>query len=293
MFRLRRAFQDDFVTEFDALLAKHDPDRRLAALFAPAPVRARLFALYAFHHEIAKIPDAVSEPVIGEMRLAWAREAVSDLFAAPPKVRRHDIYEALAGLIAAPGGPTAEELDDLIEVRAADLGQGGFPDAQERLAYVDRTAGAAMRLAARLCAPDLDLGGRTGQALAAAGRLWGFTGLVEAFTALCAAGRPPLTEADMENAGLTEAQAQKGLNPQGAKAALAGLIAEADAARADLTETRGGLPAEIFPAVGYAALAKSRLDRARRNADPYQPSAPPRLLSHQARLVLGSLTGRI
>jgi phytoene/squalene synthetase len=34
---------------------EHDPDRYLAALFAPATARRALFALYAFDHEIAKV----------------------------------------------------------------------------------------------------------------------------------------------------------------------------------------------------------------------------------------------
>ena len=101
------------MTDFDALLQKTDPDRRMAALFAPPELRGRLFTLYAFYHEIAKVPDTVSETVVGEMRLAWARDAVADLFAEPPKVRRHDIYEALSELREAPGGPDQNTLTAL------------------------------------------------------------------------------------------------------------------------------------------------------------------------------------
>ena len=198
------------MTDFDGLLAKSDPDRRMAALFAPPAIRGRLFAIYAFYHEIARVPDSVSEAMIGEMRLAWAREAVADLFADPPKVRRHDIYEALSELRQAPGAPDRETLETLVEARAADLGEGPFPTKDDRRDYVDRTAVTLMRAAAKLCKPDLDLGGEAGAAIHAAGRLWGFTGLARAFPALCQAGRPPFSADELAGA-LTEQLAPVGV----------------------------------------------------------------------------------
>jgi phytoene/squalene synthetase len=276
------------MADFDALLARHDPDRRLAALFAPPDLRARLFTLYAFSHEVSKIPDTVSEPVIGEMRLAWARDAAADLYADPAKVRRHDVYEALADLRSAPGAPTLDELIALIEARAADLGQGAFPDEDEREAYVDRTAGLVMRLAARLAEPGLS--GQAQEAVTAAGRLWGYAGLVRVFPALCAAGRPPLTEAEMRQAGLSEAQARRGLNPEAALKARAALAAKARDAGEALETARAALPASVFPAVGYAGLARLYL---KMKTGPYAALSEPALIARQASLAWRSLTGRI
>jgi phytoene/squalene synthetase len=281
------------MTDFDALLAASDPDRRMAALFAEPQVRARLFTLYVFYHEIARIPDAVSEPVIGEMRLNWAREAVADLFASPPKVRRHDVYEALSRLREAPGAPAAGELDALIEARAADLGEGPFPTRADRLDYVDRTAVAVIRLAARLCAPDADLSGEADAALMAAGRLWGFAGLIRAFPMLCQAGRPPFAAEEMAGSGLAETDLLRGLNPAAAREALKGIVREADEAAAMLSRTRASLPAETFPAAGYAALARGYLRSAKRAGDPYRESVERPLAARQWRLTWGSLTGRI
>ncbi|PWE16640.1 hypothetical protein DDZ18_12825 [Marinicauda salina] len=280
-------------TEFDATLAKDDPDRRLAALFAEPVIRRRLFALYAFYHEIARIPDKVSEPVIGEMRLAWARDAVEDLFQTPPNVRRHDVYEALADVCCEPGGPDRDTLIALVEARNADLGQGPFPTTQDRRDYVDRTAVAVMRAAARLTDPELDLDGEAGAAVAAAGRLWGFTGLVRAFPALAAEGRPPLAAEEMAAHGLAEIDLQRGRKAEAARAAMAGLFAEADAAQAEFARTRAALPAKVFPAVGYAGLARGYLRAAKRAKDPYREPAERPLFTRQWRLVWGSLTGRI
>jgi len=275
---------------FEAALQRDDPDRWMAALFAPADARARLITLYAFYHEIARVPDAVSEPVIGEMRLSWARDAVRDLYASPPKVRRHDVYEALAGLTSAPGAPDAEVLDQLIEARAADLGQGPFPTRQDRRDYVDRTAGVLMVAAARLTAPEAVL---NEAALTEAGRLWGLTGLIRAFAPLCAAGRPPLAADEAAGAGLTESDWLAGRKPDAARAALAGLITEAETSAQALSGLSKALPAAVFPAVGYASLARVYLRRARSVADPFREQVDPPLIARQLRLIWASLTGRI
>ena len=52
-------------------------DRYLAALLAPAAVRADLIALAAFAGELARIPAYVSDPIVGEMRLQWWRDTLA------------------------------------------------------------------------------------------------------------------------------------------------------------------------------------------------------------------------
>ena len=53
-----------------------DPDRSLAALFAPREARADLFALIALNVELARIAEIVTEPGLGIIRLQWWREAI-------------------------------------------------------------------------------------------------------------------------------------------------------------------------------------------------------------------------
>ena len=60
-----------------ALVREADRDRYLATLFAPAEHRAALFALYAFNVEIARVRDLAREPLPGEIRLQWWREALA------------------------------------------------------------------------------------------------------------------------------------------------------------------------------------------------------------------------
>lgn len=278
------------------IVRRDDPERHLAALFAPGPVRSGLFALYAFNIEIARVSETVSEPVIGEMRLAWARDAIVDLYADPPRVRRHPVYEALAALRSLPGAPDLDSLGTLVEARAADLGQGAFPDDHERERYVDRTAGLLMRLAARLCLPGADddvavNGAAVKGAVQAAGRLWGYTGLLRAFAPLCAAGRPPVTDAELAASGANVEALRRGLQPDAAANLRHGLAGVAHAAASEFEKTRHALPPELFPAIGYVTLAKPLLRRAARQDWPGQATAMP-LLECQARLIVASLRGR-
>src|SRR5918997_2221302 len=85
------------MTPLAALARRHDPDRFLCALFAPAPRREALFALIAYNHELARAREAARNPLIALMRLQWWRETVADAAAGKPP-RRH---EAAAPLHAA------------------------------------------------------------------------------------------------------------------------------------------------------------------------------------------------
>jgi phytoene/squalene synthetase len=61
---------DDGLSPLAALVRQCDRDRFQAALFAPAAQRETLFALYAFNYEIARVREIVSEPMLGQIRLA-------------------------------------------------------------------------------------------------------------------------------------------------------------------------------------------------------------------------------
>ena len=58
-------------------LRRHDYERYLLSLFAPAARRPALWAVLALNLELSRIPDLVSQPVLGQMRLAWWRDAVA------------------------------------------------------------------------------------------------------------------------------------------------------------------------------------------------------------------------
>ena len=57
-------------------LRQHDRDRYLLSLFAPASARPTLWTILALNLELARIPESVSQLVLGQMRLAWWRDAM-------------------------------------------------------------------------------------------------------------------------------------------------------------------------------------------------------------------------
>lgn len=95
-----------------------DRERYLCTLFAPAEARTRLLALYAFNTEIARVRETVSEPLIGQMRLQWWREAIAEFGSG--KIRAHPVAQALAGTFAQTP-PRAELVERLLQTREFDL----------------------------------------------------------------------------------------------------------------------------------------------------------------------------
>ena len=148
-----------------------DPDRYFATLFAPAPKRPLLFALYAFHAEVARIAESVREPMLGAIRLEWWRETAEA--ASKGSARNHDAARGLAALFAE-AAVTLSELEALIAARAFDSSADRFADFAALEAYVDSTSGGLMRLAAKI------LGGGPEATLREAGLAYGLSGLLRA-----------------------------------------------------------------------------------------------------------------
>jgi len=153
----------------EASLHKSDEDRYHATLFAPAEKRRALFALYAFHHEIARVAETVREPMMHAIRLQWWREAVEG--ARQGKPRQHQTVTALAELFAAHDLPP-ELFEAMIDAREDDMTDHVFENLAALETYADATAGNLMRLAARILGePQDDLAREAGIAEALAGIL--------------------------------------------------------------------------------------------------------------------------
>jgi len=115
-----------------------DHDRYLACLFAKKEDQLSLFALHALNAELGKVRESVSEPMLGEIRLTWWREAVEELPAG--KVRKHPVVEALAAPVQA-GLIKVDALHEMIEARIADLYEEAPRDAAALDAYAAQTGG--------------------------------------------------------------------------------------------------------------------------------------------------------
>jgi len=174
-----------------ALVRESDPDRFFGTLFAPSVRREALFALYAFNNELARVAESVSEPMLGEIRLQWWREALDGIEAGTP--RRHDVVEALASAWAE--GLHRPWLDIMIDAQAADLSTEPPQSIDQLEDYGSRTAGLLMRQAAVLLddrLPDHDaLFDDAGAAVAV-------SGLLRSTTVLAQQGRVVIPQETLE-----------------------------------------------------------------------------------------------
>ncbi len=130
-----------------SFVRQNDPDRYFSALFAPADKRSLVLALYAFNHELARVAETVREPMMGEIRLQWWREALEQARAGKP--RRHDVVEAMADLFRAVDLPQGL-FDAMIDARAFDSSTATIETFEQLEAYCDATSGNLMRLVARV-----------------------------------------------------------------------------------------------------------------------------------------------
>ena len=271
-----------------ALARAADYDRYLSAVFAPAPRREALFALIAFNHEIARIPEAVSEPMLGRIRLQWWREVLDAVYAGEP-TRRHEVALPLADAIRACDLDRAP-FDALLEAREADLEPDGLADLAALERYAAATGGSLTELMVRAC------GANSGPALEAGrqvGTAWALIGTLRAAPRTAAQDRVTLPADLLSKAGIAAEDLRAGRGFE-----LFAAVAEPLAGRAAelLAVTRRARRAVPRPCLGVlliARLADLYLTRLRRAAwDPRDPRVACGPLRKQAAMLRGALSGR-
>jgi phytoene synthase len=110
----------DDLEDLDEAVRRHDPDRWLASRFiADREERADVVALYAFNHELARVAGAVTNPIMGEIRLTWWSEALAEIFEGRA-VRKHPVVLALSRAIAR-RGLDRDRLEAMVEARVPEL----------------------------------------------------------------------------------------------------------------------------------------------------------------------------
>jgi 15-cis-phytoene synthase len=157
------------------LLRAADKDRFLATLFAPAQRRGALFALYAFNAEVARIRDAIRDPMAGEVRLQWWRDAIERPGAG--EARGNPVAAALLDTIVRFRLPLGSIIG-LLEARAFDLYNDPMPTLAALEGYAHNTASTLIDLAARILDGDH---GDIASAIRDAGMAYAITGLLRAF----------------------------------------------------------------------------------------------------------------
>ena len=117
-----------------------DPDRWLSSRFAAQDKRGGLIGLYALDLELSRIAAQVSQPLLGEMRLAWWREEVE---------AQRTSHPALAALVESGAlGVMRPFVERLIEAHHADLDPDPFADEAALMHWLDETCGSVMAAAA-------------------------------------------------------------------------------------------------------------------------------------------------
>jgi len=140
---------EDAHAHCQALVRASDPDRFVATLFAPADRRAYMFALYAFNLEIARIGEIAHEPLAGEIRLQWWRDALTGV--SHCETSGHPVASALLGALESCRLPV-QPLLNLIEARRFDIYQEPMVTSADLDLYVRQTSSAVFATAGQILA---------------------------------------------------------------------------------------------------------------------------------------------
>jgi NADH dehydrogenase [ubiquinone] 1 alpha subcomplex assembly factor 6 len=248
-----------------ALVRQHDRDRFQTALFAPAARREALFALYAFNYEIARVRESVREPMLGEIRLQWWREAIATGFAGGAP-RRHEIVEAVSETIRS-HRLSRVHFDRLIDARERDFD----PEPPASLAALEEYAENSSAPLILLALEVLEAADPATQEVARdIGIAYALSGMLRALPHLAGIGRAVLP-ADLAP-GLDLNQLSGKTVPLVLREAVAAIAAVATRRLAAARARRREMPARALPALLPAIVAASALRRLERAGfDPFAP----------------------
>jgi phytoene synthase len=234
------------------IVREADRDRYLSVLFAPEPKRQALFALYAFNVEIARVRDLVREPLPGEIRLQWWRDAILGNTPAAG----HPTAEALLRAIREYDLPPAA-FDDMIEARLFDLYDDPMPSRIDLEGYCGETASALIQLAALVL--DRDAAQATADLAGHAGCAQAMAGLLRSLPIHLARGQCFIPRDVLSAAGTTPEEFVAESGGAAAERAVAAMIALAREHLAKFEEGARGLPVALHPAYLPVAVAGAYL----------------------------------
>lgn len=265
VFRLMTSpeLHDDVTT-----LAREDRERYLCALTAPRRHRDALMALIAYNREIAGIPQTVSEPMLGKIKLQWWIDVMPGIMQGRPP--SHPVAQALSEALA--GASVQMHLSDqgralraLAEARNFDLETSRPENLEVLVAHAQATGGALQALMLAV----LGVEDRDAQTAAAEiGTAWALIGFMRALP--------------YQNGG-------RDLLPQ--NCTVRDVLARAEALLASARDRQ--VPKDALPALVVARLADRHLKRlAAQGWDPAAREEPPAGVGAVLNVWWGSLSGR-
>ncbi|MCE2565920.1 squalene/phytoene synthase family protein [Komagataeibacter sp. FNDCF1] len=174
-----------------------DPDRFFCALFLPPPARSVAMVLMAFNHECTRALSmpaswSVAGPMAGLIRLQWWRDVLES-----GNAQRVELAASVLDLLAR-GVVRRGTLLAMIEARECEL--EGLPEcAAWQAAMLDGAGGMQVAMAQAAGIAGADVLGR----VRLLGGVYGVGALVRYLPAVLAAGRCPLSDDALAEAGLT------------------------------------------------------------------------------------------
>lgn len=233
-----------------------DHGRWLCGLFAPEAARRDLWTLLAFNAEIARTREVVREPMLGQIRLQWWREAIAEAY--DGRARAHQVMAPLADAIAR-RRPSRERFETLLDGRMRDLDDEPFATLADLEAYARATSATLSLLMLDMLGVD---DGAAREAAAAIGTAWALVGLVRATPHLAAHRRlmlPSDLMGDINPESLFTGQ------PDGRLAdVLRAVVDRASELLVEVRRHRHKVPAPSLPALVPARLLDRRIAHIRR-----------------------------
>lgn len=249
----------------EAVVRALDKDRYLATLFVPAPARQHVFAVYAFNAEVASIRERTRQPLAGELRLQWWRDALAG--SAAGDVSGNPVAAALLHTIESHGLSNVL-LEQLVDARGFDLYDDPMPTLAAFEGYVRKTTSSLFAVVSSL----LDaLSDASVHAAEHAGIAYGIVGLLRAFPLHASRGQIYLPLELLERSGARAEDIVSGRTTAELVEALRGLRALArerlKTAREQLQVLESTAQATFLP----LALVDAYLDRMdRADYDPFR-----------------------
>jgi phytoene synthase len=232
-----------------------DRDRYVAALYAPEDKRPALFALYAFHAEIAAVRDRIHEPLPGEIRLQWWRDVLA---AADGTGEGHPVAAALLEAIREYRLP-AETFQNYLDARVFDLYDDPMPSRVDLEGYCGETASAIIQMASLVL--DAREAPRHAEAAGHAGCAQAIGHLLKLLPLHRARGQCYIPRDLLAAAGTTPEEFLSGENEAASVRAVAAMIALAKDHMAKFARHASAVPPMLRPAFLPLAVVPERLAR--------------------------------
>lgn len=238
----------------EALVREADPDRYWATLFAPEGKRPYLHALHAFNYEIARVRESVREPMIGEIRLQWWRDALQG--EARGDVRANPVAAAVDDTIVKFRLPR-QSFVDLIDARIFDLYDDPMPTLNDLEGYCGETSSSLIQLSSIVLCDGADPG--TADAAGHAGVAYAVTGLLRAFPLHARQGQLFVPEDILTRHGVVREDIVTGRGGPGLTGAIADLRAIVRKHLGQVRILRSTIPDAAAPAFRPLALVEPYL----------------------------------